>query len=102
MTTSAAAWVRPSGMSKAARPPSRSSNQRRLTPSTQRWLTKFFTLRSRSKMKTVISARDIEDLLSKGGDLRSLPADAIITPSARDLLRDLENRGSAKSNGAVA
>ena len=52
-------------------------------------------------MKTVISAKDIEDLLSKGGDIRSLPADAIITPSARDLLRDLENRGPGRSNGAA-
>ncbi len=43
-------------------------------------------------MKTVKSARDIEDLLSKGGDVKSLPADAIITPSARDMLRDIENR----------
>ncbi len=41
-------------------------------------------------MKTVISARDIEDLIRSGGDVRSLPADAILTPSARDLLRDLE------------
>src|SRR5258708_2279171 len=43
-------------------------------------------------MKTVISARDIEELLSNGGDVNSLPADAIMTPSARDLLRDLENK----------
>jgi L-fuculose-phosphate aldolase len=53
-------------------------------------------------MKTVISARDIQDLLSTGGDIRSLPADAIITPSARDLLRDLEHKAPAKSNGAIA
>ncbi len=53
-------------------------------------------------MKTVISAKDIEELLGRGGDIKSLPADAIITPSARDLLRDLENRGPARSNGAVS
>jgi L-fuculose-phosphate aldolase len=53
-------------------------------------------------MKTVISARDIEELLAKGGNVNSLPADAIITPSARDLLRDLENRGSARSSGPAA
>src|SRR3984957_6492486 len=53
-------------------------------------------------MKTVISARDIEELLSRGGDIKSLPTDAIITPSARDLMRDLENRGLAKTNGAVS
>lgn len=51
-------------------------------------------------MKTVISARDIEDLLSKGGNVNSLPADAILTPSAKDALRDLQNRQS-RNNGAV-
>jgi L-fuculose-phosphate aldolase len=48
-------------------------------------------------MKTVISAKDIEDLLRDGGDVMRLPADAIFTPSARDLLRDLENRNGGKS-----
>src|SRR5262245_54493646 len=47
-------------------------------------------------MKTVISAKDIEELLRNGG-VNSLPADAILTPSARDLLRDLENRNGGKS-----
>ncbi|MBI5384008.1 MAG: class II aldolase/adducin family protein [Verrucomicrobia bacterium] len=41
-------------------------------------------------MKNVISTRDIEDLLRTGGDIHSLPAEAILTPSARDMLRDLE------------
>lgn len=41
-------------------------------------------------MKSVISLRDLEDLVRKGGDLHSLPADALLTPSARDFLRDLE------------
>ena len=35
-------------------------------------------------MKKVISARDVEDLLRRGGDLNSIPADALLTPSARD------------------
>jgi L-fuculose-phosphate aldolase len=48
-------------------------------------------------MKSVISLRDLEDLVRKGGDVRSLPADALLTPSARDFLRDLE--GPAR-NGA--
>lgn len=39
-------------------------------------------------MRTVISARDIEELLRQGGDLSSIPADALLTPSARDLLRE--------------
>src|SRR4051794_38976487 len=45
-------------------------------------------------MKTVISARDIEDLLRSGGSVASLPGEAIYTPSARDLLRDLEAKGA--------
>lgn len=45
-------------------------------------------------MKTVISARDIEELLGKGGSASSLPSDALFTPSARDLLRDLESKSS--------
>ena len=48
-------------------------------------------------MKTVVSARDIEELIRNGGDANSLPADAILTPSARDLLRDLEMEGGAKA-----
>src|SRR4051812_33491238 len=51
-------------------------------------------------MKTVISARDIESLLSNGGNVSSLPADAILTPSAKDLLRDLQMR-NGRNNGAV-
>ena len=38
-------------------------------------------------MKKVISSRDVEDMLRKGVDLNSLPADALLTPSARDLVR---------------
>ena len=53
-------------------------------------------------MKTVISARDIEELLQTGGDARSLPSDAILTPSARDMLRDLELRLPKARNGAPA
>jgi L-fuculose-phosphate aldolase len=52
-------------------------------------------------MKNVISARDIEDLLQKGGDVRSLPSDAILTPSARDILRDLELNPGKFANGAA-
>jgi L-fuculose-phosphate aldolase len=52
-------------------------------------------------MRTVISARDIEELLESGGDPKNLPDDAIITPSAQDLLRDLANRREMKANGAT-
>ncbi|MBM3837663.1 MAG: class II aldolase/adducin family protein [Verrucomicrobia bacterium] len=48
-------------------------------------------------MKTVISAKEIEALIRSGGDVSRLPADAILTPSARDLLRDLESRNATKS-----
>lgn len=47
-------------------------------------------------MKKIISAKDIEDLIAKGGDVKKLPAGAVITPSARDLIRSLEN-GTGKS-----
>ena len=53
-------------------------------------------------MKTVISAKDIEELLRRGGDVKSLPANALLTPSARDLLRDLENRDSNRAGGQTA
>jgi L-fuculose-phosphate aldolase len=53
-------------------------------------------------MKTVISAKDITDLLENGGDLSSIPADAIITPSARDLMRDLENRVARQAEPVAA
>jgi L-fuculose-phosphate aldolase len=38
-------------------------------------------------MRTVIALRDLERLLRRGEDLSSLPADALLTPSARDWLR---------------
>src|SRR6266853_4721768 len=102
MITSAAAWARPSVSSRAAKPRNRSTNQHPSTPSTRRSWTRFFTNLFPSdwdesaplEMKTVISAKDIEELLRNGGDVASLPADAILTPSARDRLRDLEGHGT--------
>lgn len=52
-------------------------------------------------MKQVISARDIEELFRQGGDPQSLPADAILTPSARDRLRELEGNGSPRGPAAA-
>lgn len=46
-------------------------------------------------MSKVITARDVEELIQTGGSISSIPNDAIITPSARDLIRDLENKASA-------
>jgi len=53
-------------------------------------------------VKTLISAKDIEDLLRQGGDLRSLPADAILTPSARDRVREIEGRATHNGTASVA
>ena len=54
-------------------------------------------------MSTVISAKDIENILAKGGDVTKLPADAILTPSAKDLLRDLaRHRPAAPMAAPVA
>ena len=47
-------------------------------------------------MKQVISVRDLEEMVRGGTDVRALPQDALLTPSARDFLRELEN-----SNGQI-
>src|ERR1041385_2961235 len=47
-------------------------------------------------MKQVISVRDVEEMLRQGKDPRSLAAEAILTPSARDLLREYETNGRPK------
>ena len=39
-------------------------------------------------MPSVITAKEIEEIIARGGDLKNLPADAILTPSAKDALRD--------------
>jgi L-fuculose-phosphate aldolase len=56
-------------------------------------------------MKQVISVRDLEEMVKKGKDLRALPTDALLTPSARDFLRDREgqngSQAAANSNGPV-
>lgn len=59
-------------------------------------------------MKQIVSARDVEALLQKGTSLSSLPGDAILTPSARDLVRAHQAGGSSGASpldglsGAVA
>jgi len=42
-------------------------------------------------MKNVISVKDLEEMVRQGRDVRALPDDVILTPSARDFLRDLED-----------
>jgi len=51
-------------------------------------------------MKQVISLKDLEEMVRGGKDIRSLPDGALLTPSARDYLRDLEFSKSPK--GAVS
>jgi L-fuculose-phosphate aldolase len=55
-------------------------------------------------MPIVITAKEVQDLIARGGDPRSLPADAILTPSARDVLRDFasDRRGVALADAAAA
>lgn len=58
-------------------------------------------------MKQVISVRDLEEMVKSGKDLHGLPADALLTPSARDFLRDREGQKELQpgnvgnSNGPV-
>src|ERR1051325_10898367 len=51
-------------------------------------------------MPAVITAKEVEEIIAKGGDPKSLPSDAILTPSAKDALRDYANlrRGSASNS----
>src|SRR5215510_11777623 len=56
-------------------------------------------------MPAVITAKEVEDLIAKGGDPKSLPADAILTPSAKDAIRDHANArrgpgGASATNAA--
>jgi L-fuculose-phosphate aldolase len=57
-------------------------------------------------MKQVISVRDLEEMVRNGKDLKGIPGDALLTPSARDFLRDFEMNGRARSaprsNGAAS
>ncbi|MFN0067241.1 MAG: class II aldolase/adducin family protein [Limisphaerales bacterium] len=53
-------------------------------------------------MPTVITAKDIEQLVSEGGDPAALPADALLTPSAKDALRDLTTRRGTAPGSSVS
>jgi len=48
-------------------------------------------------MKNVISLKDLEQMVRNGQSVNNLPADALLTPSARDFLHDLESSGGAKA-----
>src|SRR5260221_8052796 len=47
-------------------------------------------------MKQVISLKDVEEMVRKGKDISVLPGDALLTPSARDFLRDLDGKASSR------
>ena len=54
-------------------------------------------------MKNVLTARDIEDIVARGGDPEAAARDAILTPSARDAMRDLAGwKKAAPAADAVA
>jgi L-fuculose-phosphate aldolase len=53
-------------------------------------------------MKNVISLKDLEQMVRNGQSLSSLPADAILTPSAREFLQDREVSVSGNGNGTVS
>jgi hypothetical protein len=48
-------------------------------------------------MKPVISLKDLEEMVRAGKDPAAVPSDALLTPSARDFLRDREGYGTTKS-----
>jgi L-fuculose-phosphate aldolase len=51
-------------------------------------------------MKQVISIKDLEEMVRSGKDVHALPEGVLLTPSARDFLRELENGGSSfKASG---
>ena len=53
-------------------------------------------------MKTVISVRDLEEMVRSGKDVRSFSDDVILTPSARDFLHDLSMNGNEQAAIAPA
>ena len=53
-------------------------------------------------MKNVMSARDIEDLIRQGKDPRQLPENVLLTPSARDVVRDWEDGGGNNHGGKAS
>jgi L-fuculose-phosphate aldolase len=48
-------------------------------------------------MKQIISVRDLEEWVRSGKELSSLPSDALLTPSARDFVREREFTAAPKA-----
>ena len=53
-------------------------------------------------MKNVISLKDLEQMVRNGQSLNNLPADSILTPSAREFLQDREMNPGASAAVATA
>jgi L-fuculose-phosphate aldolase len=49
-------------------------------------------------MKKIVSAKDVETLIRQGASLETLAADALLTPSARDLIRAHQAGGSNRQS----
>jgi L-fuculose-phosphate aldolase len=52
-------------------------------------------------MSRIISVKDVKEMVRNGQDVKNLPADAIITPSAKDFLFELQSNGGVPANGAM-
>ena len=52
-------------------------------------------------MKKVYSVKDIDEL-HRGGGLESIPSDAVITPSARDRLNELNVNLVKRAGGSTS
>ena len=50
-------------------------------------------------MSRIISIRDVKEMVRNGQDIKTIPSDAIITPSARDYIFELESNGGAPAAG---
>lgn len=53
-------------------------------------------------MPAVITAKEVEAIIAQGGDPKNLPADAILTPSAKDALRDYANARRSPGSSTAA
>jgi L-fuculose-phosphate aldolase len=53
-------------------------------------------------MKQIISVKDLEEMVRNGKDARALSEDVLLTPSARDFLRELEGNGRYEAPVAKA
>jgi hypothetical protein len=53
-------------------------------------------------MKQVISVKDLQEMVRNGNNFKSIPTDALLTPSARDFLRDHEDNSGPRVQSSPA